>query len=107
MISRLGNNICTMKKIISIITVFICFTTIGIAQIPDRPVPPQLVNDFANLLTESERAQLEDTLVGFANRTSTQIVVVTVPDLEDTTPEILPLNWEKNGELGKKIKTMV
>jgi len=75
-----------MKKIISIFTLLICFVTISIAQIPDRPVPPRLVNDFANILTEAERAQLEDSLVQFARTTSTQIVVVTVSDLEGNDP---------------------
>lgn len=75
-----------MNKIIAIIATFICFVTITVAQIPDRPVPPRLVNDFANVLTDSERAQLEDVLVKFANTTSTQIVIVSVTDLEGNDP---------------------
>ena len=82
MIFHLENNKGIMKKIVSIGFAFICFVAISVAQIPDRPVPPRLVNDFANVLSEEERNQLEDSLVQFANATSTQIVVVTVPDLE-------------------------
>jgi uncharacterized protein len=104
MISRLGNNIITMKNIFSIITVFICLTTISVAQIPDRPVPPRLVNDFANVLTGAERSQLEDTLVGFANRTSTQIVVVTVPDLEGFDPGDFAFKLGEKWGVGQKDK---
>jgi uncharacterized protein len=102
--SRLGNNIIVMKKIILIITVFICLTKITVAQIPERPVPPRLVNDFANVLTEVERAQLEDTLVGFANRTSTQIVVVTIPDLEGYDPGDYAFKLGEKWGVGQKDK---
>lgn len=93
-----------MKKIISILTVFICLTTLAIAQIPDRPVPPRLVNDFANILSAGETEQLEDTLVGFANRTSTQIVVVTVPDLEGFDPGDFAFKIGEKWGVGQKDK---
>ncbi len=53
------------------------------AQIPDRPEPPRLVNDIANLLTSSEVDLLESKLVDFDNKTSTQITIVTVTNLAD------------------------
>jgi uncharacterized protein len=100
----LENNKVTMKKLLSIITVFICFVTITVAQIPDRPVPPRLVNDFANVLSEAEIAQLEDTLVRFANATSTQIVVVTVTDLEENDPAFYAFNIGEKWGVGQKGK---
>jgi len=93
-----------MKKIISIITVFTCLTTLAFAQIPDRPVPPRLVNDFANILSAGETEQLEDTLVEFANRTSTQIVVVTVPDLEGLDPGDFAFKIGEKWGVGQKDK---
>lgn len=75
-----------MKKLILIVTVLF-FTVSGVfAEIPERPNPPRLVNDFANILSAGEIALLEDSLVQFANATSTQIVVVTVSDLEGYDP---------------------
>lgn len=71
-----------MKRIIKVIIVAILFVSTANAQIPDRPNPPKLVNDFANVLTQSEAFDLENSLVQFARETSTQIVVVTVADLE-------------------------
>lgn len=56
------------------------------AQIPERPNPPRLVNDFAGMLSQSETQQLESKLVQFARETSTQIVIVSVPDLEGYDP---------------------
>ena len=49
------------------------------AQIPDRPNPPRLVNDLAGVI--NDRSAMEDTLEAFARNTSKQIVVVTVSDL--------------------------
>lgn len=56
------------------------------AQIPDRPSPPRLVNDFSGILTSEEVNTLEMNLVEFARQTSTQIVVVTVDDLQGFDP---------------------
>lgn len=47
-------------------------------QIPGRPVPPRLVNDFTNTLTPDQIQFLETRLVAFSDSTSTQIAVVVV-----------------------------
>jgi uncharacterized protein len=49
--------------------------------IPDKPVPPRLVNDFAGILSASEVNLLESKLVSFNDSTSTQIAVVIVKSL--------------------------
>jgi len=68
---------------ISILSVLLFTSIITNAQeIPKRPYPPRLVNDYSNILTQQERQSLENTLVDFSNSTSTQIVVVIVPDLK-------------------------
>lgn len=71
-----------MKKIIILLVAVFGFVTVLHAEIPDRPNPPKLVNDFASVLGKKESNQLEGALVNFARETSTQIVVVTVDDLE-------------------------
>jgi uncharacterized protein len=50
--------------------------------IPERPLPPRLVNDFAGLLSEAENQALERKLVTYNDSTSTQVAIVTVNDLE-------------------------
>lgn len=55
----------------------------GISQdIPEKPVPPRLVNDFAGMFTASEAERLEQKLVAFNDSTSTQISIVTVKSLD-------------------------
>jgi uncharacterized membrane protein YgcG len=65
-----------MKKI----TVFLLFLfSIGTyADIPERPDPPRLVNDYIGLLSSAERESLEQKLVIFEQQTSIQIAVVIV-----------------------------
>ncbi len=70
-----------MKKILILLILLAGFSRLH-AEIPERPVPPKLVNDFAGILDQSETNNLETKLVQFARETSTQIVVVTIPDLE-------------------------
>lgn len=50
-------------------------------DIPDRPVPPRLVNDYAGILTSEQIASLESRLVTFNDSTSTQVTVVIVKSL--------------------------
>jgi len=78
---RLENN-KVMKKIITTLLAIFSLSIVLKAEIPDRPVPPRLVNDFAGVLSKNEYANLENTLEEFARQTSTQIVVVTVADLD-------------------------
>lgn len=55
------------------------------AQIPDKPNPPRLVNNFSkefpDFFSASEQADLEQKLEAFAKKTSNQITVVVVDDL--------------------------
>ena len=52
------------------------------AQVGLRPVSGQLVHDFAGVLNEQARRNLEQVLVDFARESSTQIAIVTAADLE-------------------------
>lgn len=52
-------------------------------QIPARPDPPRLVNDFAHLLMPSQVDALEQKLDAYNDSTSTQIAVVTVDEVGD------------------------
>jgi uncharacterized protein len=75
-----------MRRSIYNFTLTILFAAIfvipGFSQnIPERPVPPRLVTDFAGLLKADEVGALENKLVQFNDSTSTQIVIVIVPSL--------------------------
>ena len=47
-------------------------------EIPQRPSPPRLVNDLADVLSAAEEQQIERFLTAYDDSTSTQIVVLTV-----------------------------
>jgi len=93
-----------MKKFFFAVTVVVLTVFSVSAQIPERPDPPRLVNDFANLLSEGEKAILEDSLVQFARATSTQIVVVTIADLEGSDPGDYAFRLGEKWGVGQKDK---
>ena len=63
--------------------VILLFTQSIIAQdIPAPMSPPRLVNDFANIFSDTERQALEKKLLIYNDTTSTQIYVVTVKSLD-------------------------
>jgi len=68
-----------------LLSVFLVVFTFGVfaQEIPERPNPPRLVNDLANVLSDQEEQQLESELVEFDRSTTTQITIVTVPTLGD------------------------
>ena len=52
-------------------------------QLPDRPVPPHLVNDLADIIPVGEEANLENKLTAYNDSTSTQIVVIILKTIGD------------------------
>lgn len=48
---------------------------------PQKPNPPRLVNDFADVLSSQEENQLEHYLLGFEDTTSIQVTIITVKSL--------------------------
>ncbi len=57
------------------------FSTLWAVDIPERPVPPRLVNDFSNTLSSAQINRLEQKLIDYNDTTSTQIVVVMLSDI--------------------------
>lgn len=51
------------------------------AQVPARPQPQRLVNDLSGIFSAGQVQAMERVLVDFADSTSNQIVVITVPEL--------------------------
>ena len=75
-----------IKRSLYLLTLAVIFCTFPIdsvfsQNIPERPSPPRLVNDFAGMLKPDEVRMLEQKLVAFDDSTSTQIAIVTVPTL--------------------------
>ena len=73
-----------MKKLTIVLLLLLSFSFDQLkaeACIPQKPNPPRLVNDFANILDPVSKNNLERILVRFNDTTSTQIAIVTVSDL--------------------------
>jgi uncharacterized protein len=77
----------------------------GFSQdIPERPNPPRLVNDLANVMTPDQQQQMEAELDDFANQSSTQIAVVTLPALNGYDISDLAIRIGEKWGVGQKGK---
>jgi uncharacterized protein len=71
-------------------------------NIPPRPNPPRLVNDFVGLLTPGEINSLENKLVNFNDSTSNQIAIVIVDSLYGYDPQSLAYEIGEKWGVGQK-----
>jgi uncharacterized protein len=76
---------------------------LGFAQytIPEKPDFQTSVYDYAKLLSDSEKQQLEEKLVRYSDSTTTQIVVVTIDDLKGESIDVLSTNWAQTWGIGQ------
>lgn len=81
----LGNNRFQSAWLFAAVCFLLIFSFRGtvLAQIPDKPDPPRLVNDFAQMLSPQQIQQLEQQLVALDDSTGNQIAIVTVTTLGD------------------------
>lgn len=78
-------------------------TLVARAQdIPARPNPPRLVNDLAGIMSAEERSRLEQKLVAYDDSTSNQVVILTVPTLNDYPIEEYALRLFRSWGIGNK-----
>jgi len=84
-------------------SVLFCVSFLTSAQnIPARPSPPRLVNDFAGVLSPQEAQQLEQQLVAYDDSTSNQIAIVLVKTLNDYPIEEYVLKLFREWGVGNK-----
>jgi uncharacterized protein len=74
-----------IKRLKLLLVPALCFISfLASAQdIPARPNPPKLVNDFAGVLSPDEEQQLERQLVAYDDSTSNQVAIVLLKTLND------------------------
>lgn len=70
------------RKTAPIILFLLAFAVMLHAQLPSKPNPPRLVNDYTGTLTAHQVNILENKLVAYNDSTSTQILVLLVDDLQ-------------------------
>ncbi len=71
-------------------------------DIPKKPDFQSSVYDYANLLSATEKTQLEEKLIRYSDSTSTQIVVVTIESLKGEDIGILAPKWGQEWGVGQE-----
>ncbi|HET6253011.1 MAG TPA: TPM domain-containing protein [Puia sp.] len=71
-------------------------------DVPPKPNPPTRVNDFAHVMTPDQIDALERKLVAYNDSTTSDIVVVTVPDIGSSTIEDYALKILRTWGVGDK-----
>lgn len=72
--------------------------------IPEKPSPPRLMNDFAEMISLNNREDMELKLVAFNDSTSTQICIVTVNSIGDYSIEDYAVRLGRKWGVGQKDK---
>jgi len=75
--------------------VLLLISSVSFAQfdIPKKPDFQTSVYDYANILTATEKSQLEEKLVRYSDSTSTQIVIITIESLKNEDVLQLATKW--------------
>jgi uncharacterized protein len=92
------------KNMAVFLKLFVCFlvTQVSYAQytIPEKPSFQTSVYDYANVLSASEKSQLEEKLIRYSDSTTTQIVVITIESLKGEDIGILTPKWGHTWGIG-------
>ena len=98
--------ICSMKKHLALIVIFLCLLTGSVAvyaqDVPPKPNPPMRVNDLAHVMTPDQEQALEQKLIAFNDSTTSDIVIVTVPDIGSSSIEDYALKILRSWGVGDK-----
>lgn len=70
------------KPALVVILIQLLAVAVFAQEIPPAPNPPHLVNDFAGILSATQKATLEQKLVAYNDSTSTQIAIVIIESLQ-------------------------
>lgn len=86
-----------------LISILVLLHQLGFAQfkIPEKPSIQTSVYDYANILSASEKSQLEEKLVRYSDSTTTQMVVVTVETINGEDIGILAPKWGHEWGIGQ------
>jgi len=89
-------------KLKSLLIVFLLQVSFGFAQFTIPPVPKlqTSVYDYANVLSASEKSDLEEKLIKYSDTTTTQIVVITIESLQGEDIGILTPKWAHTWGIG-------
>ena len=90
------------KKYAFILIAFLCVqVAFGQFTIPKKPDLQTSVYDYANILSASQKATLENKLIKYSDSTSTQIVIATVASIKGESIGILTPKWAQEWGIGQ------
>ncbi|SNR62794.1 uncharacterized protein SAMN06265371_10783 [Lutibacter agarilyticus] len=91
------------KKYVSVlIAVLFVHLAFGQFDIPKKPDFQTSVYDYAKVLSENQKATLENKLIKYSDSTSTQIVLITIESLKGENINILAANWGHKWGVGQE-----
>ena len=82
------------------IAFFVCNSIFAQFIIPEKPSFQTSVYDYANILSASEKTQLEEKLIRYSDSTTTQIVVITIESLKGEDVSQLATKWGQTWGIG-------
>lgn len=98
-------NIPNCKGILFFVVALLSFLpTFAQYTIPEIPKLQTSVYDYANVLSASEKTQLEEKLIRYSDSTTTQIVVVTIESLKGEDVSQLATKWGQTWGIGGTAK---
>ena len=92
------------KRILALAALLLALVAGTAQNLPDPMKPRRLVNDFAGILSDGQRAALEKKLADFARTSSTQITVVTVDSLQGLAVHDYATRLDEKWGVGQKGK---
>ena len=101
---RITNYVGSLKILFLVVTLFSILPTFAQFTIPEIPKLQTSVYDYANLLSTSEKKQLEEKLIRYSDSTTTQIVVVTIESLKGEDVSLLATKWGQTWGIGGTAK---
>ncbi len=94
----------TLNAIIVLITLFCFSNSFAQYEIPKKPNFQTSVYDYINLLSPSQKNNLEHKLIKYSDSTSTQIVVAVISSTQGEYINYLGTNWAQKWGIGDKDK---
>lgn len=92
------------RKTAPIILFLLALAVMLHAQLPSKPNPPRLVNDYTGTLTAHQVSVLEHKLVAYNDSTSTQFLVLLIDDLQGYSVEQYATEIGHNWGVGQQGK---
>ncbi len=93
-----------IQRIVVVVGLVLFGAFVWAQTLPDKPFPARFVNDFASVFSLQESQILEQKLVAYNDSTSTQIVVVTVPNLQGMDKATFAVELAEEWGIGQKGK---